>query len=80
MIFERFVRARLRHHVGARPRRPRASRGKRGKPVDKGCLYKMLDNRVYIGEAVHKGIAYAGEHQAIIDQALWDKVHAIMPE
>jgi hypothetical protein len=38
----------------------------------------MLANQVYIGKAVHKGVAYDGEHEAIIDQALWDKVHTIM--
>ena len=26
----------------------------RGKPIDKGFLYKLLTNRVYVGEAVHK--------------------------
>lgn len=33
-----------------------------GHALDKGVLYKMLNNRVYIGEAVHKGTAYPGEH------------------
>jgi site-specific DNA recombinase len=33
---------------------------------------------VYIGEAVHKGVSYPGEHQAIIDRKLWDQVHAIL--
>ena len=54
--------------------------GKQGKLVDKGYLYKLLNNRVYIGQAVHKGTAYPGEHQAIISQALWDKVHNILAE
>jgi site-specific DNA recombinase len=49
-----------------------------GKPLDKGALYKILGNRVYLGEAVHKGTPYPGEHAAIIDRALWDKVHAIL--
>jgi len=35
---------------------------------------------IYIGEAVHKGTAYPGEHDAIISQDLWDRVHAIMDE
>src|SRR5439155_2829773 len=35
---------------------------KHGKPIDKGALYKLLNNRIYIGEAVHKGTAYPGEH------------------
>ena len=51
-----------------------------GKPIDKGALYKILNNRVYLGEAVHKGTSYPGEHEAIIDRATWDKVHAIMAE
>lgn len=29
---------------------------------------------------MHKGATYPGEHAAIIDQALWDKVHAILSE
>ena len=53
---------------------------KGGKPVDKGYIYRILNNRVYVGEAVHKGTAYAGEHQAIIDRTLWDRVHAILRE
>ena len=53
---------------------------KRGKPIDKGFLYKLFRNRVYLGEAVHKGTSYPGEHQAIIDQPLWDQVHAILQE
>jgi DNA invertase Pin-like site-specific DNA recombinase len=51
-----------------------------GKPIDKGWLYKLLNNRVYIGEAVHKRIAYPGEHQAIVSSVLWDKVHSILVE
>jgi len=49
-----------------------------GKRIDKGMLYKLLRNRVYIGEAVHKGTAYPGEHEAIIDRKLWDQVQAIL--
>ena len=30
----------------------------------------------YVGEAVHKGTAYPGEHEPIIDRKLWDEVHA----
>jgi len=46
-----------------------------GHLLDKGVLYKLLNNRVYIGDAVHKGTAYPGEHQAIIDRKLWDPCH-----
>jgi hypothetical protein len=40
----------------------------------------MLNNRVYIGEAVHKGTSYPGEHAAIVDREAWDNVHAILTE
>lgn len=48
---------------------------KQGKPIDKGYLYRVLNNRVYLGEAVHKGQAYPGEHDAIVAQDLWDQAH-----
>lgn len=53
---------------------------KSGKPIDKGYLYRVINNRVYIGEAVHKGTAYPGEHEPIIERALWDRAHAILRE
>jgi site-specific DNA recombinase len=79
MMFERFVRmgsaTALVHAL-----RAEGIRGKRGKLVDKGYVYKLLNNRVYVGDAVHKGTPYPGEHQAIIDRTLWDRVHAILRE
>jgi DNA invertase Pin-like site-specific DNA recombinase len=55
-------------------------RTKRGKLADKSYLYKLLNNRVYLGDAVHKGTPYAGEHKAIIDRKLWDRAHALLQE
>jgi site-specific DNA recombinase len=52
----------------------------RGSRIDKKYIYRMLSNRAYIGEAVHKGDSYPGEHDAIIDRATWDRVHAILGE
>ena len=40
----------------------------------------MLQNRIYRGEIVHKGEAYPGEHQPIVDKDLWDQVQAILAE
>ena len=77
MIFERFV------AVGSATALARALisegvRTRRGKLIDKGFLYKLLNNRIYIGDAVHKGTAYPGEHQPIITRDLWDKVRATL--
>ena len=50
---------------------------RQGAAFTKNFLYKMLGNRVYLGEAVYKGEAHAGEHEAIIDRITWDRVEAI---
>lgn len=78
-IFERFVELGS-ATVLARELRRDGFRNKQGTLIDKGYLYRLLNNRVYRGEAVHKGKAYPGEHDAIIDEALWDQVHAILKE
>jgi site-specific DNA recombinase len=39
-------------------------------------VYKILNNPVYIGIAAHKGQHFPGEHQAIIEQSVWDQVQA----
>jgi DNA invertase Pin-like site-specific DNA recombinase len=54
------------------------SLNKQLKPIDKGYLYRVLNNRVYLGDAVHKGTSYAGEHEAIIETELWDRVHSLI--
>ena len=77
MIFERFV------AVGSATALARALvtegvRSRRGRLVDKGFLYKLLANRVYIGDAVHKGTAYPGEHKPIVTRELFDRVRATL--
>jgi len=47
-----------------------------GCPFDRGALYHVLRNRIYRGEVVHKGVAYPGEHQPIVDEELWNAVQA----
>lgn len=53
---------------------------KTGRPIGKKYIYRMLRNRHYLGEIVHKGESYPGLHEAIIAQDLWDKVHTILQE
>src|SRR5215207_8267703 len=55
-------------------------RNKYGKLIDKGMLYKLLNNPVYVGVAMHKGVSYPGEHIGIIDRKTWDKVQAQFKE
>ena len=77
MIFKRFV------AIGSATKLAKALvaegvRTKSGRPVDKGYIYRLLNSRVYLGEATHKDASYPGEHVAIIDRSLWDKVHTIL--
>lgn len=51
-----------------------------GKPFARGALYKLLSNRIYIGEIVHIDRSYPGEHKAILDPELWDQVQVLMSE
>ena len=53
---------------------------KRGKPINKADIYKLLNNRTYVGEVVHKGNVYSGEHQTVVSQELWDRAHRILRE
>ena len=76
-IFARFI------EIGsgtllARETKERGIRTQRGNLIDKKYIYRLLNNRAYIGEAVHKGESYPGEHDAIINRDTWDKVHAIL--
>ena len=45
-----------------------------GKPFSRGALYKLLQNRIYRGETVHKDKSYPGKHDAIVAASLWDQV------
>ena len=53
---------------------------RQGQRIDKGFLYKLLNNRVYLGEAVHKGVSHPGEHQALIPAVTWERVQSILAE
>ncbi|MGE3109553.1 MAG: recombinase family protein [Phycisphaerales bacterium] len=68
-----------------------SSRGKEhgGRPLTAAFLYRVLTNPVYIGKIAHtrgrnnqsvpkQTDVYQGHHEAIVDQAIWDQVHAKM--
>jgi hypothetical protein len=85
MIFERYLklgcvrllRAELdRLDIRSKQRVAQTGRAVGGAPFSRGALYYLLRNRVYRGEAVHKGIAHPGDHHAVIDEHLWDAVQA----
>ncbi len=46
----------------------------------RGQIYKILSNPIYTGRIEHKGEVYDGQHDAIIDDELWDAVQTKMEE
>ncbi|MBV8790942.1 MAG: recombinase family protein, partial [Pseudolabrys sp.] len=51
-----------------------------GQRFSRGALYLVLKNRIYRGEIVHKGKAFPGEHGAIVDDELWQRVQNHLEE
>ena len=46
-----------------------------GQRIAKGTMHGILTNPVYTGMVDHKGSLYPGEHERIIDQNTWERVH-----
>ncbi len=65
---------------GIRTRRQTLSNGqiRGGIPFGVGALAHLLRNRFYIGEVVYRRAVHVGEHQPILDRALFDAVQAKM--
>ena len=51
-----------------------------GIPFRRGALYHLLSNRTYLGLTMHKGKAYDGQHEAIVDAELFEAVQAKLAE
>jgi site-specific DNA recombinase len=51
-----------------------AGKLRHGKPFNQSSLNRLLKNRVYIGEAVHRDQSYPGQHEALISSELWEQV------
>lgn len=57
------------------------STGNRGGiPFGRGSLFHLLKNPIYRGKIVHKGQVFDGEHEAIVDEDLWEQVQMHLQE
>jgi len=56
----------------------RNGKHRNGKPWNASLIYRMLSNRLYLGETVHKGKCYPGEHEAIVSKSQWDAAQAMI--
>ncbi len=51
-----------------------------GQPMDRTTLYRILNNRMYIGEALFDGEWHSGIYPPIVDLDLWRAVHDKLAE
>jgi DNA invertase Pin-like site-specific DNA recombinase len=68
------------HGIRSKIRISKAGNKTGGAAYSRGALYKILQNRTYLGEVPHIHQSYPGEHEAIIDRELWNRVRAHMIE
>ena len=50
----------------------------KAKPFQRGHIYHLLSNSLYLGKVQYQNEIYEGENEAIIDQDVWDEVQAIL--
>ncbi|GIW55525.1 MAG: recombinase RecB [Nitrospiraceae bacterium] len=56
----------------------RKGRERGGKPFTKTSLHKLLTNVAYIGKIKYKNEVHDGEHAAIVDAEVWQRVQALL--
>ena len=49
-----------------------------GRQFDKGSLYQLLTNVAYVGKVRYKDEAHGGEHKAIVDTDVFDRVQTLL--
>jgi DNA invertase Pin-like site-specific DNA recombinase len=49
-----------------------------GRPVALATVYKILNNRFYVGEITHAGATYPGRHQPMVAVAEFERVQALL--
>jgi site-specific DNA recombinase len=63
--------------VTSKPWTTQVGRVREGKPIDKSLIYKVLSNRVYLGEIRHRDQWYPGEHPPIVEDMVWEAAQAM---
>jgi site-specific DNA recombinase len=49
-----------------------------GKPFTKNSLHRLLTNVTYLGKLRYKSEVHAGEHDAIVDPSVWERVQSLL--
>lgn len=51
-----------------------------GQLFDRNAVYRLLNNRMLIGEVYYDGDWHPGQHTPIVDLELWNQVHEVMSQ
>ena len=62
--------------IRSKPRVTANGKATGDQPFSRGAMFHLLQNRVYVGEIVHKGQCYPGQHQGIVGAATFERVQA----
>jgi DNA invertase Pin-like site-specific DNA recombinase len=85
-IFERYLALRSVHRlveelkregIRSKARLNRKGESTGAQPFGRGALFHLLKNRIYIGEIVHRGESYPGQHEGIVDPELFARVQVL---
>ena len=67
-----------RHGIRSKLRVAKNGNQSGGQSFSRGALYTLLGNPIYIGEVRHKGTRHPGQHQPIIERAVWEKTDELL--
>ncbi|MHB8380521.1 MAG: recombinase family protein [Acidimicrobiales bacterium] len=48
------------------------------RPISEGLLHKVLTNPYYKGQTKFQGVQYEGRHEALVDEAIWQRVQDVL--
>jgi len=54
--------------------------GRGGIAFSRGALSHLFGNPIYRGKVAHKGAVYDGQHEAIVEDALWEQVQTLLAD
>jgi DNA invertase Pin-like site-specific DNA recombinase len=86
-IFDRYLELRSVHRlveelkregIRSKSRVNRKGESTGAQPFGRGALFHLLKNRIYLGEIVHKGQSFPGQHIAIVEPKKFEQVQAIL--
>jgi site-specific DNA recombinase len=66
--------------IRSKPRVSQAGKRSGGCAFSRGALYTLLANPIYVGDIRHKDARYEGQHEAILDRNLWERVQQQLKE